>query len=154
MNNKNLYEYLEALKGVSDLKGVKFAYTVIKNKKKIEEELKILEEAIKPSTEFQDYENKRLQICNIHSEKHEDGTPVIEDNKFKIIDLDTFNEELSDLKEQYLESISERESQIMEYNNLLNEECDLELDKLVFTDLPQDITTQQLEMIDFMINFD
>lgn len=153
MKNRNLYEYLEALNAVSELKGVKFAFTVIKNKKKLEEELKNLEEAIKASEEFTTYENQRIQLCNSHSELDDQGNPVIEDNRFKIIDTVKFDEELNTLKEDYLQVISEREIQINEYNILLNEDCELTLTKLNFEDLPTDITTQQLEVIDFMINF-
>jgi len=154
MKNRNLYEYLEALNSVSELKGVKFAFTVIKNKKKLEEELKNLEEAIKASEEFTSYENQRIQLCNVHSEKDDNGQPIIENNRFKIIDLNKFDEELNSLKANYLEIISDREKQINEYNQLLNEDCSLVLSKLNFEDLPQEITTQQLETIDFMINFD
>ena len=87
MKRKDLYMYMDALSNVTELKGVKFAYTLIKNKKKIEEEIKILEEVVKASEDFSIYENQRIRLCEIHCEKDDNGKPIILENKYKILDI-------------------------------------------------------------------
>jgi hypothetical protein len=154
MKRKNLYTYIQALAELADLKGVKFAYAVIKNKKKIEEEIKIIEETIKPSDDFSKYEQERIQICVVNSEKKEDGSAVIVDNKYKIIDMEKFNTELEELRSNYTDTIKDRESQIADYNNLLEEDLDMTFFKIGENDLPLDITPAQLLSIEFMVNID
>ena len=154
MKRRELYVYMESIEKVSSLKGVKFAYTIIKNKKKFEEEIKILEEVVKPSEGFTNYEKERISLCELSCEKTENGSPVIENNRYKIIDVPKFDLELNSLKEKNNEFITERENQINEYNRMLEEDINLDISKIGFEDLPIDITTEQLESIDFMINFE
>lgn len=154
MKRRDLYNYYESLNNVGDLKGVKFAYSVIKNKKVIEEEIKILEEVVKPNPEFENYERERITLCENHSEKDENGNAIIIDNKYKIIDQIKFDEELNILKEGYNEFIAERMKQINDYNKMLDEETNIDFSKLNYNDIPNDITTKQLESLSFMINLD
>lgn len=154
MKRKDLYMYMDALSNVTELKGVKFAYTLIKNKKKIEEEIKILEEVVKASEDFSIYENQRIRLCEIHCEKDDNGKPIILENKYKILDIQSFDNELNSLKEKHMSSILERERQINEYNKMLEEDIEINLSKIDFIDIPTDITTAQLESIEFMVNFD
>lgn len=154
MKRKDLYMYMDALSNVTELRGVKFAYTLIKNKKKIEEEIKILEEVVKASDDFSIYENERIRLCEIYCEKDDNGKPVILENKYKILNVENFDNELNSLKEKHMSSILERERQINEYNKMLEEDIDINLSKIDFIDIPIDITTTQLESIEFMVNFD
>lgn len=154
MKRRDLYNYFQALNNVGDLKGVKFAYTIIKNKKVIEEEIKDLEEVVKANSEFEKYEQERIQLCELHSEKDEEGKALIEDQKYKIIDQTKFDGELETLKGNYQESITERFKQIDEYNKMLDEEVEMTIKKLNFDDLPENITTDQLESLTFMVNLD
>jgi hypothetical protein len=154
MKRKEIFDNIQALNSVSELKGVKFSYSVIKNKKKIEEEIKVLEEIIKPTNRYSAYESQRIQICEKHAEKDINNKAIIEDNKFKILDMTTFDIELNALKNDYLDDISEREKQIDEYNRMLDDDIELDYTKIGFNDFPNDITPKQLETISFMILLD
>ena len=154
MIRKDLYAYMEALSNVTELRGVKFAYTVIKNKKKIEEEIKILEEVIKASEGFTIYEQERIRLCEINCEKDETGRPVISDNKYKIIDIVEFDNQLNTLKSKYASDILGRENQFNEYNRMLEDEIQIVLSKIDYIDIPVDISISQLQSIEFMVNFE
>ena len=56
MKRKDFGLAMNALDGVSEIKGVKFAFTVLKNRKKLENQLEedkpIFEEILKPSEGF------------------------------------------------------------------------------------------------------
>ena len=154
MKKRELYTSLEALDSVKELKGIKFAYVALKNKKKIEEEIKLFEEIIKPNPKFEEYEQKRIQLCVVHSDKNENGEPVILNDKYKIIDENKFNTELDGLKKGYNDVIEERIKQINDYNLMLEEEVNIEFEKINFDNIPENISAKELEAIDFMINFD
>ena len=77
MRKRDLYASMQSLNSVSELKGIKFAYSVLKNKRKLEEEIKLFEEVIKPNPEFEDYERKRIALCEVHSDKDTEGNPII-----------------------------------------------------------------------------
>lgn len=154
MKRRELYMFMQSLNNLGNLKGVKFAYSIIKNKKKIEEEIKILEEVVKPSDEFSKYEAERIELCELHCEKDDKGEPVVEDDKYKIIDESKFDKELETLKESYNTYITEREDQIKDYNKMLDDEIEMDFAKVNFDELPTDISTTQLESITFMLDLD
>jgi hypothetical protein len=158
MKRKNFGPAMNALDSVSELKGVKFAFTVLKNRKKLEAQLEedksIFETILTPSEGFKEYEQKRLSLCEVHSEKDEEGKALTEGDRYKIIDLNVFNLELSELSEEYKASIDDRKNQIDEYNSLMEEDMVIEFQTLTFTDLPEDLTESQLRSLEFMLNLD
>ena len=97
---------------------------------------------------------RRIRLCEQHSEKNEDGTPVIIGDRYKIIEENVFNKELETLKLDYQEFIDERMRQINEYNRMLDEDINFEILKIKYEDIPSNISAQELESIDFMVDFD
>lgn len=154
MRKRDLYFNMQSLNAVGDLKGTQFAVAVLKNRKKIEDEIILLEEVIKPNPIFEEYEKKRIVLCEVHAEKDVDGKSVIVGDKYKLVDIDLFNIDLDKLKNNYQDIIDERVQQINKYNNLLDEDIDIDLIKLKYDDLPENISAKQLESIDFMTILD
>jgi hypothetical protein len=158
MKRKEISVALDSLNGVSELKGVKFAFCVLKNKKKIETQMEedrvIFEQILKPSEGFNEYESKRVQLCVQFSDKDEQGNPVVENNQYKISNLFDFNTELTKISEEYQEHIDGRTKQVDEYNTLLEEDINLDFQKVKFEDLPADLSASQLSSLEFMINLD
>ena len=116
---------------VQDLKGKKFGLTVIKNIKTIEQELKDLENAGKPTEEFMELAKQVNEIANEGSE----------DSEAKIDALEEENKELVDA----------RKEQLAEIDKLLLEETEIELHAIPEDCLPADITGEQIINIDKII---
>jgi len=158
MKRKNFGLAMNALDSVSEIKGVKFAFAVLKNRKKLEGQLEedrpIFEEILKPSEGFKEYEEKRIALCETHSEQDAEGKAVTEGDKYKILDLKKFNEELSLLTEEYNAAVEDRKNQIEEYNSLMEEDIEIAFQKLGFNDLPEELTEAQLQTIEFMLDLD
>jgi len=158
MKRKDFGLAMNALDSVSELKGVKFAFAVLKNRKKIEiqvdEDKAIFEHILKPSEGFKEYEAKRIALCEANSEKDENGKPITEEDRYKIIDVKSFNVELENLSKEYEASIDDRKNQINEYNSLMEEDIELDYQVVSFDDLPTDLSESQLRSIEFMINLD
>jgi phosphopantetheinyl transferase (holo-ACP synthase) len=158
MKRKDIIGHIEALNGVSEIKGVKFAYTVLKNKKKfekqIEEDKEIFQKVLTPSEDYKTYETKRIELCELHSIKDAEGKAVVENDKYKLIDEKVFTVDLEKLNTEFNDSLVERKQQITEYTQLMEEVVNIEFIKLNLEDLPTDLTEKELESIEFMINLD
>lgn len=158
MKRKDFGLAMNALDSVSELKGVKFAYVVLKNRRKLEAQIEddksIFEEILKPSDGFKEYETKRIALCESSSEKDEEGKAITEGDRYKILDMAKFNEDLSKLTEEYKESVDDRKRQIDEYNSLMEEDIEIEFQKLGFNDLPNELTENQLRSLEFMLDLD
>lgn len=158
MKRKDIPTVLNTLNEVSEMKGVKFAFSVLKNRKTIESQMEsdreIFEKILIATDEYKDFEAKRIELCVLHSEKDDNGEPVVENDQYKIIDTQKFGEELNTISEQFKDAIDGRQKQIEDYNSLMEDELTLEFKKVSFEDLPQDITEKQLRQLEFMIILD
>jgi len=120
---------------------VKFHYLLLKNKRIIEPEVESLQKANQPPENFQEFEEKRLELCGAFSEKDEKDTPVLENGNFKIAEetKDQFQEALAELKEEFSNVIETMDSNQKEFMELLKEEVEIE-----FAQIPLSIINGEL----------
>lgn len=140
------------LNSVGNLTGVIFSYGVNKNMSILKLEIEVLQKAITPSKEFNEYDEKRVEIVKEYAKKDEKGEFVlVEVNGRKSYDVDGREEEVENeikpLKEEYKEAIEAQEKQIADYNALLETESDVKLHKVKLEDVPKDITAAQMNAI-------
>lgn len=147
MKKRDLFRLHKGLVDVSYLSGVKFAYTVVKNKKLIETEIQLLQDIIKPTDDFQRYERERIELCENFCVRGDDGQPIVENNNYKIDDKAGFDEAMDILKDKYETEIVNRAKQVDDYNRLLGEDVDINLIKLKVTDLPEGMSADQIESV-------
>ncbi len=148
MKRKDLYGLLEGFEAVKNLQGVKFAYARAKNKKLVLNEIELINESMKMTDEYLEYEKKRVELCKEFCEKNEKGTPVIKNNTYAGLTGNTkFDEKLKKLREEFKEVIDARETQIEESNKMLDEEVEIDFHMILLKDVPINITGVQLESI-------
>lgn len=140
-----LYNKMQGLRYHSDNK--KFSYALIKNIKNIENEINILNEIIKPTQDFLEFEKERITICRSHAIKDENDEPILNGDEFQIEDMNKFNLDLEPLKIKYRDSLTKRQKQIEKYNSLLDENIEIEFVKIGPDDLPDNITPNEIEDI-------
>ncbi len=128
MKNGEFVELFNGLTAVQSLKGVKFGLLVSKNIRTIQEELKDLEEASKPTNEFIELSQKVQVLMN---------------NKD--------DEAITKLEEENKELVDARKVQLEEIDKLLLEETEIELHGIPEDCLPTDITGEQIINIDKII---
>jgi hypothetical protein len=150
MKNNELYQLAQGLNAVKDLKGVQFAYAVLKNKKIVKDELDILSEAIKASPEFEEFDKKRVDIVKKFAEKDESGEAKVI-NQFVVTDNSALDAAITPLKEEYKKVIEKREKQIEEFNTLLESESTVVAFKIDQASIPNDISVEQLENIRWIV---
>ena len=143
---------LAGLETVSTLRGVKFAYAVSKNKNTIQQEIASLRESHQPSEEYIKFDNARMALCENHCRREENGKPaLINDREYDIIDRPQFDIELEKLRGEHEAAVKEHEQGQREYEKFLDEESEIKLHMVTLSDLPTDITAQQLDSINMMV---
>jgi hypothetical protein len=151
MKKKELYALHASLVALSNIGGARFAYAVSKNKKFIQDELELVEKTLVQSDAFKEYEGKRVELCAKHSNKQENGEPVMKDNMYDIIDRKKFDKELKVLQAEYKEAMDEHLQKVKDYETLLEEDSDIEFKTIKLEVVPTEITASRLDPILFMI---
>jgi len=161
MKNKDLFTFKEGLTQAKVLPGVKFAYAVAKNSKLVGGEIETLQETIKPTEEYSDFEKERDEIVKKYAVKDKNGGAKQESKEvngqhftFYNIEkdkIDISNKELKELNEKFKEAVDARDIQLKEYAELMEVECNIEVHKIVLDLIPEDITGGTIELIDWMI---
>lgn len=154
ITNQKLWALLQGIKNLSGLKGVKFAYGMAKNKRLIEQEIEILQEAIKPSDKFQEYDKKRIDFCVKYADKDDKGKAKLEGNEYVFSgkNKEKFDKEIETLKKEYGQEQKEREEQIDEFHKLMTKESDFKPFMIAYEEIPEDITSDQMSGIIDLIN--
>lgn len=157
MKNKDLFNLLQTLDGLIDIKGKAFAYCIYKNKEKIKDEIEVFKKLQKePHPDFVNYDNERNLLCIMHAKKDEHQNPIIVSNpdgsqRYDIEDMGTFQSEYNELIDKYRYVIDEMETAQKEYNEFLERETNVVLNKIKVTDLPDDVSARFLEQVKDMI---
>lgn len=159
MKRKNLIKLYNTL-SECDLKGNKFTYIITKNKRILEEELKDMEEFVKPSDEFKEVKEKIEALKLKHVNKDDNGDPIIIEktiagNKVEVYDIPNskdensdFNKEFKTLQEENKDLIDEQRKKEQDYVNIfLEEEVDIDLAKLKIEDIPENISQNIMDGI-------
>ena len=149
ITNQKLGELFQGIKSVSELKGVKFAYGMAKNRRLIEEESKILQEALKPSDKFQEYDKKRIEMCEKYADKDDKGKAKLEKNAyiFSVENKKKFDKDIEGLRKEYKKEVDDRETQAAEFQKLMEKESDYKPFIIAYEDVPEDITSDQMNGI-------
>lgn len=155
MKNSEIIKILENKETLKTLKGkYQFTKAVTLNLKKIEDEVKLINEYIKPSPEHVELLKKRQELFIKYSGgktiKTETGAkydiPVEE-----ITNPDSeFNKEGNALVEEYSDVIAASKEQEAKYLETLDSECTIDFILINEKDMPDDISMEQMELL---INF-
>lgn len=157
MKNIEILELSELLshyaKNLKDLKGAKFAYTIIKNIDIINKESKDIKEVKKISEKYKNLEKLRLELCEKFADKDEKDMPLkkeLSKNVFEYVIIknkDEFNEEVSKLMKDNEDAIKEQETFDKEYSDFLNEESIIEFRKIDLSEVPDEINIELFDVI-------
>ncbi len=96
-------------------------YALARTRRFIKDEVEALQEAIKPSADFLEYDRKRLELCERLAKKDDKGNPVISGTQYVFDNPQEFQEELTKLNEEYQEVLTKRDEQIAAFNKALLE---------------------------------
>lgn len=144
---------------LDQLKGTDIVYKITKNYNLLYDYIVLLNELIKPSDVFIEYNNKRIEICEKYADKEQDGTIIKYLDDFGIecysLDLDNelFKNEILELQNQYQDTISLNDIKIKKYNQELNSECLLEFEYFTINELKEYNSDLSKSIIDSLYSF-
>lgn len=147
MTNNKVIELHKDLQGIKNLKGAKVNYAIARTLAALEPIILSFRKTLDPSEAYQKYDTLRAELAKKHAAKDEKGKPVIEDNAYKLENLEEFDKELDVLITEHKEAVDERKTQVDNFNKFLTEESDFQPFTFLFTDLPEDITTDQMNTL-------
>jgi NACalpha-BTF3-like transcription factor len=149
MKKRELYALKKAIEFCGNLQGARFAYALGKNLDKINQEVKMIENAKrKPSKRLVEFSDKEIKLVKSFAKKDKEGNFIpSETGEYIILNEDVFNVEIAKLKEQYAEEIKEADEIKKDLETLLDEDIKIELYKINFNIIPENITTRQLSGI-------
>lgn len=148
MTNEALIILSFELPKLGNLKGVKFAYGIARNKGAAAAEIKIINESQEMTDEYKEYEKERVKLCEQYGKKGEDGKALIINQNYDVTaHQEQFDTELDELNKKNQSAIDERNNQLKEFEKLLKEQSNFVPYKILLADVPTDISTEQLGSI-------
>lgn len=141
----SVYPVLESLKSKNN---TYLQYFIIKNTKKIKEELDIAKDLLKDE-EYDNYTKKRIELCEKYSDRDENNKPKLNNNSYVISEENTnkFNSEISTLQNEYQLII---EGFIKKENEVLEEDIKIDFYKIKLDNLPKDLSNNDLAVLELM----
>ena len=148
ITRQELLELWHGLPTLANLSGFKLGYAVARTKARLRPEVEALEEALKPDAAFQEYEEKRLALCQKFAQKDGQENPIIQGNQFVFGEnREAFDAEMVPLTQEYGHAIKDRQQQIEDYSASLKENITVEVHHVAEADIPGDLTVQQMGIL-------
>jgi len=127
---------------------VRFSYLLAKNKIQLKDEISALNELKMASDDFKEYDSERAKLALKHADRNPDGSPKIDNQEFLItIKAGAFQEAIAKLKEDFEEAIIERNEQLKDFEEILNEETTYDGATIDYKDIPDDIEPVVIEVL-------
>lgn len=138
----NVYPVLEGLK---NKKSTYLQYFIIKNVKKIKDELEIAQDLLKDE-EYMEFDKKRIELCDKYAEKDEAGKSKLANGAYVIAEetKEEFDKKVSELQNEYqliIEGYKKKEFDVLE------EDIKVDFYKIALDKLPEDLTGIELSTI-------
>lgn len=162
------FELLEMAEGLDRVrqKGSKFCYAITKNKRKLQQEVRDMEQAIKPSEKFKEFLQETETLKRKLAKKDDKGNPIIVQKlshngnyaqHYDIPDAETpggeFQEKMKVITTKYKEYIKEHEAKVKDYREgFLQEDVEFQFHMIKLEDIPEDISQEEMDIIFPMIS--
>ena len=156
MKKKDIIKFSNGLPLLNELKGsLKLVRAISRNKILIAdelEELQSVQEAVKDTVK--ELTQKEVELIKEHAKKDEEGNPVPRGVGFALEDPVKYAEANNALKEEYSDDIEEFEKKQKEFEEMLEEESDVELKKVAEKELPKQLSVAQMDVLIYMLEDD
>jgi len=161
MKKDKLFVMLEDIEKLKDIKNIKFAYCLAKNKNKILNEVELIKSSLrKLSVEedktYKEYITRRKSLLDKCSNRDKNGKVIIEDGIYSINDVDNFIKDNAVLEEQFNDTITKVKDVNKKNKDFLDSELE---DKIIFSkinlsEVPDEISLSQIQNLMDLIEED
>ncbi len=116
-----LWQTLNAIPGVESFV---VGYAMARTKRFIKDEVEAMQEAIKPSADYLEYDRKRVELCERLSKKDDNGKSIVLGGGYVFDNPQEFQIELAKLDKKHREVLNKREEQIAAFNKAMLESAE------------------------------
>jgi hypothetical protein len=155
ITHRELLELWNGLPSLANLKGFKLGYAVVRTKIKLRPEIEALEEVMKPSEDFIEFERKRTDLCQKFVMKDDKGNSMMDGDLYLFGEnKNEFEAAVELLKQEHIVTLEERQKQFVEYIALLKKPITVEVSQITVEDVPFDFepTVAQMEVLYYLIS--
>ena len=149
ITRERLVEVYNALTVASNVnKNTRYNYSVAKNLALVEEEAKLIEKALRPSAEFLEWDNKRLELCKQWSDRDQHNQPVKDNGRYVIgVHKPEFDLDIEELNAKYKKVIDAQNVKNTQDSEFLKEEVEIPGDfvPLRYEDIPEEVPARVLK---------
>lgn len=152
LTRDELTKIVEVLNSLDGLYSVKMKYAIKKNKDLLKSEVDAVNEALNTNSKrFKEFEEKRMKKVEECVERLENGRfKFLPDGKNVIIRDDKqeyFKNAMLELQKEYKDGLEERDNELKDFNNFINEEVEIEVFKISNDIIPNDISQKAYETL-------
>lgn len=127
----------------SDKYDKRFKFAIHRNLEYFKDEIKAMAETQKESPRFEEYQQKRNQVGMEYADKDENGNPVMQlvegTNVYVVSERkEEANGKIAELIKEYHDAIEEHKEAMNQFNELMEEEIEIDVCKISFEYLPED----------------
>ena len=157
---KSLIEINNGIETLKKVKDVKFAFALMRNRKKIQRELDAYNESLDAfrlddgeNIIYKTYDAERIKLAEKYAKKDEKGKPVIENNNYILINESAFNADWEKLKskEEYKAVLEKQKTLKEKADEGLAEEVEIDFYKIKEDVVPVELGLEDLEQIEDLI---
>ena len=138
-----------------DKKSKKLVYTLVKNSKTLEPETTAIREAYETESEgYKTYLDKLREVYNEFGAKDEKGNVKVTPTGFELADQDdrdTVTAKITKLEEDSKDALEMRNKEMEDYQKLLETDVELDLHKIDFDALPDEVNPEVIYVLDEII---
>lgn len=147
MKLKDLLTLQQGLWESSDLKGDKFAYAILKNRKVVDKKVEEAKVILAPTKEYLKFDDARVKLAKKFADKGANGEPLVANQNFVITKKVEFDKALKELMKSHDKVVKERDKQLKAYNNSLEKTIEIELYMISPEEISPEITANVLSWI-------
>lgn len=152
ITKERVLEITGSKQSLATLKGVKFAYAVAKNMKGLEAEVEALKEASYKSEKMEAYNKEYTEILEAEAKRDEAGNIIAVGNgQVAIKSQSDFKKKIKSLDEKYAEELAAKKAADEKFTELLKEEFEFDFYQVEESELPADISVEQMSVIFEMV---
>lgn len=162
MKNKNLYNIINEINSnnlFGEIESTNFSIALVKNIRKIEEEIEDLEQLRKQTDKYKEFLKEIQKLKLEFADKDENGKPIVKkegDREYFVMTekLEEFEKAVKELQEsdQFKSAIEDQKKRDEKFMAALEKECDISFKKIKESELPSNLKFKTVYFLDFMIS--
>lgn len=144
---KRIEEIYKVLENITEHGTVEFQFKLRLNRTLMKPYIETLEEVRKATASLlQSFETKKIEVIKRHCELNSDGEPVVQNNQYKIVDMISFNKDLTQLTTEHREEAENYQKKLNELTDLLQKKIELPFEYILVDELPDEIMDMPSEI--------